>query len=254
MLYRRLLTLMVAGLSLALLAGCPQKKTKDSTCTGDEDCDKGLHCVSKQCVQCKEDKHCGDGQGCQSGACVTKEAACTTHEQCDPGQVCEGGECRACAKNAECGPGGTCEQGACKRPKACKVDEDCEDDEDCVDGLCLRPWQGQAPEEISCELQPVYFQFDADAIPEDQRTGLGQTAECIQQAPADRGVYVFGHADEVGTEEYNIALSERRARAVADYLVRLGIERMRLNVVPKGESEPSGIGGARDRRVEFDWR
>lgn len=242
------------GLTLGLLSGCPNKKPKDATCTGDSDCKNGRHCVAKQCVQCGDDSHCDDGQTCELGVCVLKQAGCTSYEQCGEGQVCKDTGCSACEKNTECGPGGTCESGVCKRAKVCKVDEECADDEDCVDGLCLKPWKGETPDAITCELNTVTFGFDQDVIPAEQRDSLNQTAECILQAPADRGVYVFGHADDVGTEEYNIALSERRARTVADYLARLGIDPERLGVVPKGESEPSGTGIENDRRVEFEWR
>lgn len=255
MLHRRLLIALALGLAVGLLSGCPTKKPKYPACNSEKDCKDGQKCVQKTCVQCSESSDCGDGETCEAGACVAeKEPACTSHEQCEPGQVCEDGECRACQKSGECGPGGTCEQGACKRPKACTVDTDCEDDQDCVKGLCLRPWQGSKPDEVSCQLETIFFQFDEAALPEGQRNLLNQNAECILQAPADRGVYVFGHADETGTEEYNIALSERRARSVADYMARLGIDPARLNVVPKGESEPSGQGVGRDRRVEFEWR
>jgi peptidoglycan-associated lipoprotein len=251
--YRCLLIAIALGLAAGTLTGCPQKKPKYPACASDKDCKDGQKCVNKTCVQCAEDSDCKDGETCESGACVAKDA-CTSHEQCPPGQVCEDGACRACENNSECGPGGSCEQGACKRPKACKVDEDCEDDEDCIDGLCLRPWQGSAPEDLSCQLATVYFEFDQAAIPEAQRGALEGNAECILKAPADRNVYVEGHADESGTEEYNIALSDRRARAVADFMARLGIDPARLNVVPKGESEPTGEGEERDRRVEFEWQ
>ena len=64
----------------------------------------------------------------------------------------------------------------------------------------------------------------------------------------------MGHTDPSGTDEYNIALSERRAQTVADYLARLGIDPARLQVVPKGETEPTWLGDDKDRRVEFQWR
>jgi outer membrane protein OmpA-like peptidoglycan-associated protein len=64
----------------------------------------------------------------------------------------------------------------------------------------------------------------------------------------------MGHTDASGTDEYNIALSERRAQTVADYLARLGVDPAKLQVVPKGETDPSGQGDDKDRRVEFQWR
>ena len=70
----------------------------------------------------------------------------------------------------------------------------------------------------------------------------------------ESSVFVFGHTDTSGTEEYNIALSERRAQSAADYLSRLGADPAKMQVVPKGETEPSGLGDDKDRRVELKWR
>ena len=75
---------------------------------------------------------------------------------------------------------------------------------------------------------------------------------CIDKNKA-KNVFVIGHTDTSGTEEYNIALSERRAQTVADYLARLGTDPARMQVVPKGETEPTGLGDDKDRRVEFQW-
>ena len=80
------------------------------------------------------------------------------------------------------------------------------------------------------------------------------TAEPMSiEATKAKSVYLVGHTDTSGTEEYNIALSERRAQSVADYLSRLGTDPARMQVVPKGETEPTGLGDDKDRRVEFQW-
>ncbi|HTM20427.1 MAG TPA: OmpA family protein [Kofleriaceae bacterium] len=142
--------------------------------------------------------------------------------------------------------------------KSCKVDEDCADDEDCIDGKCRKPWKdgdgggGQA----SCTLESIYFGYDQFTVSPEGGELLTKGAECLK-TESDRGIYVVGHTDPRGTEEYNIALSERRARAVADYLSRLGIDPARMHVVPKGESEAQGSDEAsfeKDRRVDFEWR
>lgn len=240
--------------ALAFLAACPKKQPEDTTCKGDDDCAEGLRCVNQQCVTCAEDAHCPDGQICQNGACVADPApSCTSDDECPDGQACVDGKCRACTSNDECGPGGKCNAGECERAKACAEDTDCADDEDCIDGHCQKPWENEAPE-LSCELDTVYFDFDQATIRDDARAVLAANAECIGQAPANRVVNVVGHTDEEGTEEYNVALSERRARTVADYLARLGIDPARFQVIAKGEGEPSGSGEAQDRRVEFQWQ
>jgi peptidoglycan-associated lipoprotein len=142
--------------------------------------------------------------------------------------------------------------------KPCKVDEDCADDEDCIDGRCRQPWKdgGGTGGDASCSLDSIYFGYDQFTVSPDAGETLAKGAECLK-TEADRGTYVVGHTDPRGTEEYNIALSERRARAVADYLSRLGIDPARMHVVPKGESEAQGGDEAsfeKDRRVDFEWR
>jgi peptidoglycan-associated lipoprotein len=232
------------------LAGCPKKKPKGPTCDSNEDCKDGTVCVDKKCVECSSNAQCDSGEKCEKGACVAA-AECTKDADCEGGQVCKAGKCAACTSNGECGPGGKCNAGACERAKACKVDEDCEDDEDCVDGFCAKPWEGDNTG-ASCELQTIYFGFDEATVQESERDRLDANAQCIDKNPT-KNVYVTGHTDEVGTEEYNVALSERRARVASDYLTRLGVDPARLDIVPKGESELTGQGDDQDRRVEFQF-
>lgn len=219
------LLVVVASLGLLALAGAGcGKKPKYPACGGDKDCKEGEHCVNKQCLQCGDDSHCEDGETCKNGGCVPKEA---------------------------------------KKPpatdglKPCKVDEDCEDDEDCLDNKCQKPWQSDTPDGVTCQLEAVYFGYDDDSISAESRESLGRTTDCVKEAPPDRGVYITGHTDSRGTEEYNIALSERRARSVADYIARLGVDPARFRVIPKGEAEATGIDEdsfQQDRRVDFEWR
>ncbi|MBC7974754.1 MAG: OmpA family protein, partial [Myxococcales bacterium] len=162
------------------------------------------------------------------------------------------GKCKACATDSECGPGGSCQAGACKRATKCSKDEDCADDEDCVNGLCRKPGEASNPGDATCPLQAVYFGFDDSSVQASERDRLAANVSCIETTKG-KGVYLIGHTDTSGTDEYNIALSERRAQAVADYMSRLGSDPARLQVVPKGETEPTGLGDDRDRRVEFQW-
>ena len=231
------------------LTGCPDKKVKDPTCKGDKDCKAGLVCVENKCVQCNADGDCEKGERCSANACVTAPE-CSREDQCPTGQVCQAGSCKACATTADCGPGGTCDAGACKRPTACTPDAQCADDEDCVGDLCQKPFGTGDTDPQACPLTTVYFAFDDAGIAASERDRLDANAECIKKTPA-KTVLVIGNTDTSGTEEYNIALSERRAQSVADYLARLGIDPAALQVVPKGETTPSGMGDDQDRRVEF---
>ncbi|MDQ3296612.1 MAG: OmpA family protein [Myxococcota bacterium] len=130
-------------------------------------------------------------------------------------------------------------------------DEDCADDEDCVNGFCKKAGSGGVTD-ASCPLSTVYFGFDDASIQASERDRLDANAQCIEKTKG-KAVFLMGHTDTSGTEEYNIALSERRAQSVADYMSRLGTDPARLQVVPKGETEPTGLGDDKDRRCEFQW-
>ena len=64
-------------------------------------------------------------------------------------------------------------------------------------------------------------------------------------------VRLVGHADEMGTREYNIALSERRAEAVRNYLVVQGVEKEKMEVIAYGEEKPASDDPEKNRRVEL---
>ncbi len=241
------ITLMVFAFAMA----CGDKP-KHPGCKVDKDCKSPLVCnaAENKCVECNDDSQCKGGKKCEAHACVVK-AQCTKDEQCPNGQVCQAGSCKPCASDGECGPGGKCIAGACQKGKKCGKDEDCADDEDCVNGYCVKAGQ---PNDAgaTCQLQTVYFAFDDSSIQQSERDRLDQNAACITKNKG-KSVFLVGHTDTSGTEEYNIALSERRAQSVADYMSRLGTDPARMQVVPKGETEPTGMGDDKDRRVEFQW-
>ncbi len=80
------------------------------------------------------------------------------------------------------------------------------------------------------DVHDAYFDFNKADIRADARTALGQTAQYLQKYPTER-VTVEGHCDERGSTEYNLALGDRRASAVKQYLVSLGISADRINAV-----------------------
>jgi peptidoglycan-associated lipoprotein len=84
---------------------------------------------------------------------------------------------------------------------------------------------------------PVSFDYDMSLIREDQRAILQKNADYMRRWTSIR-VTIEGHADARGTNEYNLALGERRGNAVKDYLTGLGIAAERMVVISKGEESP----------------
>jgi peptidoglycan-associated lipoprotein len=104
-------------------------------------------------------------------------------------------------------------------------------------------------------LVDVTFDYDMSAIREDQRTALQRNADYLRRWTSVR-VTIEGHADARGTNEYNLALGERRGNALKDYIVGLGIGADRMVVISKGEEEPlcreeTDTCYARNRRGHF---
>lgn len=81
----------------------------------------------------------------------------------------------------------------------------------------------------------VYFDFDSYAITPNSEVALNMLAQVINNSPEDQKFTITGHADsQTGTNEYNLKLSEQRAKAVYDYLVERGVAKERLSYVGNG--------------------
>lgn len=89
----------------------------------------------------------------------------------------------------------------------------------------------------SSPLQEIYFDFDRYDIRPDAEETLKRNAEWLKKKPSAR-VQIEGHADERGTNEYNLALGSKRAQSAKNHLVRLGIEGERLSIISYGEELP----------------
>jgi len=83
----------------------------------------------------------------------------------------------------------------------------------------------------------VFFAFDQYALTSEARDTLRRQAEWLQMYPGVR-IRVEGNCDERGTREYNLALGERRANAARDYLVSLGVDPSRVQIVSYGKERP----------------
>jgi peptidoglycan-associated lipoprotein len=101
----------------------------------------------------------------------------------------------------------------------------------------------------------IYFDYDQDALREDALSDLLKVSRLMKDNPKYT-LLVEGHADERGTREYNLALSERRAKAVEDFLSASGVSSFNVEVVGYGEEKPVDNGSnesawSQNRRAEL---
>jgi peptidoglycan-associated lipoprotein len=94
---------------------------------------------------------------------------------------------------------------------------------------------------IEASLKPVFYDFDKYNLKPEARAALTDNAAVLRGKP-DVKVFVEGHCDERGTNEYNLALGERRARAAKDYLVQAGVAADRMLIISYGEERPFALG------------
>jgi len=91
--------------------------------------------------------------------------------------------------------------------------------------------------ELSAELSAAFFDYDQSTLREDARPVLQKNVAWLKRWTSTR-VTIEGHCDSRGSSEYNLALGERRAAAVKDYLVNLGVAGDRILTVTKGKEQP----------------
>jgi peptidoglycan-associated lipoprotein len=103
-------------------------------------------------------------------------------------------------------------------------------------------------------LPTVYFDFDRSGIKASERVKLEQAAKWCAENKGKQ-VLLEGHCDWRGTAEYNLGLGDRRSNAVKEYLAKVGVEVVRLEVLSKGDLDAKENGTAaemtKDRRVEI---
>ena len=223
---------LVLGAIVVLGASCKPDYPK---CRNDKDCRDKEYCVNETCQQCRNDADCPTNQRCNQGRCEAKSSMsqrCADDLECPPGTSCINGSCRPCKADDECGEGGKCNQGRCARDSSGSQHND-------NDGIC--------------RYEPIYFDFNENVLSTEATAAIDRDAECLKKK-GNRSVTLTGHSDPRGTEEYNLALSDRRAQAVRDRLTRIGANPASVKLVPKGELEATGTdesGWAKDRRVDF---
>ena len=104
-------------------------------------------------------------------------------------------------------------------------------------------------------LSTVNFEYDKSSLTPASRELLSQNAEWMK-SNSQVTVQIEGHCDSRGSIEYNLALGERRARAVKDYLINLGVDGSRLSIISYGKEKLIEMGDneaahARNRRANF---
>lgn len=105
---------------------------------------------------------------------------------------------------------------------------------------------------------PIYFDFDQSSVTELARNKLRQYAAFLKSR-SEIQVLLEGHCDHRGTEDYNLALGERRAQAVKRYLMEMGVPSSQMRTISYGELRPESPEGneaawALNRRVSFAFR
>lgn len=113
----------------------------------------------------------------------------------------------------------------------------------------------QAAPESALSLETVYFDFDKAVLKPEALTALEKNFSALKEK-GDTKIRIEGNCDERGSDEYNLALGDRRARSAKDFLIKRGIEAERLETVSYGKERPADQGHDEDawsknRRADF---
>ena len=250
---RRRVALTAAAILAALaLAACGPTYPE---CDNDEHCaSHNQHCVDNLCRDCRVDAHCNAVDPCMecgSGyTCERRQGCCKTDLDCPGGRCWKtgaamtgtcGGQCQG---DDHCPAGQRCSGGNCVPDAACSGDGDCPAGQRCEGGNCVTG---------ACEIVPVRFDFNEFTIRLDQESTINGNAKCLVQRATRHSVE--GHCDERGSDEYNLALGQRRAAAVARQYKELGVASSQISTLSYGEERPTCTESteacwSKNRRVE----
>ena len=109
--------------------------------------------------------------------------------------------------------------------------------------------------QLQAALEKIYFDFDSFVLSGQSRDSLSRDAKLLLKNGSAK-VQIEGHCDERGSDEYNLALGEKRAKAAMNYLVTLGVPSSQLSFISYGKEKPADSGHdeaawAKNRRDEF---
>ncbi|MDD9941619.1 MAG: OmpA family protein [Myxococcales bacterium] len=207
------------GWILFTIVGASCGSPEYPNCDTDEDCHAGEFCINKMCQQCRSDEDCAAGQTCMGGACEAIAGYCESANDCAAGETCENNRCVAAQTQTTPPP--------------------------------PPPPVAAGP----CSLKSVYFAYDSSDLEGGSRSDLQVNADCIRERSIG-SVHLTGMTDPRGTEEYNMALGDRRAQSAMKYLKSLGVD-ANVTYSSMGEEMATGqdeSGWSRDRRVDIKER
>lgn len=245
--------LYLVGLVAGMLAlGCGPKYPE---CETDDHCTSHNQvCVDKMCRDCRDAAQCNRVDPCMECTggyvCARQQGCCKSDLDC-PGGRCwkqgdaETGTCGGqCMTDEHCPAGQTCAGQQCVPDVSCTDDSACSTGERCVNGQCVQ---------ATCEIEVIGFDFNETTIRLDQEQTIAANASCLKERA--RPHRVEGHCDDRGSDEYNLALGQRRASAVARQYRQLGVSDALLSTISYGEERPVCTDGGEacwltNRRVE----
>jgi hypothetical protein len=154
-----------------------------------------------------------------------------------PAPTCESGNCQPCTTASEC-PTGIChESGQCEAPP-CSTDDECPTAEICDGNQCLPDRPADA---AVCGVATLSFAFDSAKLSPSNQERLAQATPCLleQLASNEAGkLSIAGNADRLGSDDYQLALAQRRAASIRAFLLARELPEARLLVFDEVVGDP----------------
>jgi hypothetical protein len=154
-----------------------------------------------------------------------------------PPPTCESGSCQPCTTTSEC-PTGIChESGRCE-PPPCATDDACPSAEICDGNQCL-------PEQLTdaavCGVATLAFAFDSAKLSPSNQERLAHATPCLLEQLAAGKLNIAGNADRLGSDDYQLALAQRRAASIRAFLLARGLPEAQLQVFDEVVGEPRSV-------------